>query len=72
MKIEDMRKDRIIAVREILPGIVFAWEDELFLATDAFDDSETTRLCVRIGDGKTTKFLLDRMVLLADVKAVVR
>lgn len=72
MKIDDMRKDRTVTIEEIFPGCVFAWEDELFMATDTTDNGEMTRVCVCIEDGRTAKFMLSATVVLVDAKAVVR
>ena len=72
MKIEDMRKDRTVTIEEILPGCVFVWENELYIATDATFDHDRMRWCVCIEDGRMGKFLADTSVLLVDVKAVVR
>lgn len=72
MKIDDMRKDRAVTIEDILPGCVFALEDELFMATNTTDDGETRRVCVCIEDGRTAKFMLSTTVALVDAKAVVR
>ena len=72
MKIDDMRKDRMVAIGEILPGCVFVWEGALYLVTDTTYDNNAMRLCVDIEDGRATKFVASTTVLLADAKAVVR
>ena len=72
MKIDDMRKDRTVTIEEILPGCVFAWEDVLYIATDATFDDDRMRWCVCIEDGRLSKFVANTSVLLVDAKAVVR
>ena len=72
MKIEDIRKYKTVTIGEILPGCVFVWEGALYMATDNTCDNDTTRLCVDIEDGRTTKFVVTTPVLLVEVKAVVR
>ena len=71
MKIEDMRKDGTVTIEEILPGCVFVWENELYIATDAKFDNDRMRWCVCIEDGRMGKFLADTSVLLVDAKVVI-